>query len=108
MGMQQQLQQAPVAGIQSASIHPVQGERFIHQLAIDAAFAVAHTGHITHPAQQSIGDARGAPATQGDLRAGIDTEIECKQAGGPFHDRPQILQSVELQSLDQSETVAQR
>jgi ribulose 1,5-bisphosphate carboxylase large subunit-like protein len=102
----EQMQQAPVAGIEAAAIHPVQAEGLVHQLGTHLAVA-AYCGHITHPPQQAIGNARRAPAAARHLQGSRSIELDLQQAGRPLHDRLQIIEAVKLQPLDQAEAIPQ-
>tara|TARA_B100000902_G_C26496706_1_gene521933 strand:+ start:174 stop:500 length:327 start_codon:yes stop_codon:yes gene_type:complete len=108
MGLEQQLQQPAITGVQTAAIHPMQREGFIDQSAVDRSGAVTDTGHISHPTQQSVGNARRAPAAECNLSASIGREIEVEQTGGPLDNRLQVVQAVELKTLNQAKAIAQR
>ena len=103
----QQMQQASVAGIEAAAIDPMQAEGLMHQSSTHMA-VTAHRSHITHAPQQAIGNARGAATAARNLQGSGGIKLDLQQAGGSLHDRLQILEAVELQPLDQAETIPQR
>jgi hypothetical protein len=102
----EQMQQAPVAGIEAAAIHPVQAEGLVHQSGAHPA-VTTHGSHITHTPQQAVGDARRAAAAAGHLQGRSGIELDLEQPGRPLHDRLQILEAVKLQPLNQPEAIPQ-
>ena len=77
-----------------------------HQLAVDEIVA-PHRRHIPDTPEQAIGDPGRATATTGHLLGRIGGQIHQHQTSGPFDDRPQIVEAVELQAMQQTETVTQ-
>ena len=104
----QQHQQPPVSGIEATVIHPVHAQGLGHQFGVNAVGLSLNTGHIPNPAQKTVGDSRGAAAGTGDPGAGFGGEVDLQQIRRASHDRLQVLLAVELQTLNQPETVPQR
>ncbi|MNZ42356.1 hypothetical protein D3C78_599290 [compost metagenome] len=73
----------------------------------DLALA-AYLGIVTHAAQQAVGDARRAAGAAGDLVGTLVFDGQAEDAGGTADDGGQVLVAVELQALDDTETVPQR
>ena len=78
MTLEQELQKTAITGVKTPTIHPVQAEGFIHERSVDhsrrqriSGGRATHAGHIPHPPQQTIGNARGAPATPSDFSAAL-------------------------------------
>ena len=92
--------------VQAAGIHLEQGQGLIGQFPGDDPVG-AHLGVVAHPAQQAVGDPRGAAGAAGDLLGPRvlqdDPQDPCRAAD----DGGQVLHPVELQALDDAEAVAQ-
>src|SRR5690606_7225425 len=88
-------------------VYVQQIQRLVGNLPGDAALA-AHLGVIPHPAQQPVGNTRRTTGAARDLEGAIGVDLESKDAGGTGNDSRQVLGTIELQTLNDTEAVTQR
>ena len=67
-----------------------------------------HFGKVTHPAQQTIGNARRTASATGNLERAQCLNRQAENAGRATNDGRQVVDVIKLQTLDDAKTVAQR
>src|SRR5947209_20551021 len=68
----------------------------------------SYFGKVTHPLQQTDGDARRAPRTAGDLGRPVELQVNTENAGGPDQDGLQLLGLVIVVVGNKAEAIPQR
>src|SRR5437763_10588587 len=63
----------------------------------------AHLGKVTHPAQQTVGNSRGASGTVGKLRRAFVVNLDTQNLGGTLDDEFQLFIGIELQPQQDAE-----
>ena len=63
---------------------------------------------VADPAQQAVGDARGAARASGDFIGALGGAVDAEDLRRAAHDPGQLFGTVELEPLDDAETVAER
>src|SRR5690606_6917468 len=100
-------QQPTVHGVEAGlvDLEPSQGAG--GALAVDDASALL-LHEVAHATQQAIGDAWRTAGAARDLRGALLVDLDAQDARGALHDLLQLLHRVEIESLDDGETIAQR
>src|SRR5690606_2809108 len=70
--------------------------------------AGTHLGEVAHPAQQAVGDTRRTTGATGNLEGALGVERQPENTGRTADDSGQVFAGVELQTLNDAETIAQR
>ncbi|MNF70660.1 hypothetical protein D3C84_525760 [compost metagenome] len=65
-------------------------------------------GKIAHPTQQAVGNTRRATCSPGNFERAFRVQRQPENAGRTADDGRQVRRAIELQTLDDTETVAQR
>ena len=65
-------------------------------------------GEVPYPAQQPVGNARRSPGPAGDFLGAARIDANFQDTGGALHDVGEVRHLVKLQSLHDTEAVAQR
>ena len=102
-------------GLEQLAIHQVEAgridvehrERGRGRSQVDSS-PVLHLGIVAYPAQQAVGDARGATGATCDLVARSRIDVGAQQACRAGDDRREVRGVVELESRDDAEAIAQR
>src|SRR5690606_24511437 len=102
-----QVEQAPVQAVEALRVDAEHLHRRVVVLSGDPA-AGTDLGVVADPAQQPVGDARGATRAARDLAGAPGFAIDAQDPGRTPHDPLQLRGAVELQPLDDAEAVAQR
>ena len=100
-------QELAVRGIQALVVYLESGQRLVRGGGVHVAIAV-DLGVIAHAAQQPVHDSRRPAPAAGDGRGPVRAELHVEQPRGPFHDRRQVRQIVEVEAVRGSEAVAER
>src|SRR3569623_8615 len=100
-------QQLAVHHVDAFAINVEHVQRLLRHSAADAAVGL-DLGVITHTAQQAVGDARRAARAAGDFSGALTLHHEIQNRRGTLHDRDQIVGTVKLEPLHDTETIAQR
>ena len=75
--------------------------------AVDDAVG-ADLGVVADPAQQGVGDPRGAARAGGDVGGALGSSVDVEQAGGALDDAASSSARVVVEPVDQAEARAQR
>ncbi|MCY1176788.1 hypothetical protein D9M73_170720 [compost metagenome] len=100
-------QQASILVIEATFIDVQQVQRQVGNRLGDMPLG-ANFGEITHPTQQSVGNPGRATGTAGDFEGAFRVQRQTQDARRTTDDRRQVGVIVELKTLNDAETVAQR
>ncbi len=104
--LEQGFEHGPVEPVEPAPVHLVHLQGGTGHLAVDHAVG-PDLRVVPDPAQQAVGDARGAAGAAGDLGGAGGVDLHVEEAGGAVNHAFQLLGGVELHVPGEAEAVAQ-
>ena len=96
-----------VQAIEAGLVHLEQLEPVARHLLVDAS-CTAHLGEVADPLEKAVGHARGAARARGDDLGARVVHVHLEDAGGAAHDPGQVGRLVKVETVGDTEAVAQR